>query len=547
MSPPSRCSRSRSSSCRRGCSVARTSRKSDMQAHTGASEARIDVVAAAKDAGITAVLCFFLLLPLIGFKTFQNIHNEVALQTRWPLLLTFVAIAGVGRLLYALAVALWRQHRTRLARTPSAATPSWLADIPRWAFPLVGAILLVLVDLFVDLGTRLRLTLIALVGATVVWLIHSLLPPAPRAGLGARFARWFAPFLIGFVLIYPAIALQVAGFGGAVKWIDNFGIQILIYVMLGFGLNIVVGLAGLLDLGYVAFYAVGAYSYALLAKEFGLSFWVLLPLAGILSAFWGILLGFPVLRLRGDYLAIVTLAFGEIIRLVLINWVSFTHGYAGISGIPRPTFFGIPFNANEDGFAATFGLEFSPLHRTIFLYYVILALALLTAFVTVRLRRLPVGRAWEALREDEIACRSLGINTTNTKLTAFAMGAMFGGCAGSFFAARKGFISPESFTFLESATILAIVVLGGMGSQIGVAIAAMVMIGGTEIMRDLDFLKLIFGNDLDPTQYRMLLFGFAMVLIMIWRPRGLISTRTPSAFYKERRTILGSFVKEGHG
>ena len=248
-------------------------------------------------------------------------------------------------------------------------------------------------------------------------------------------------------------------------------------------------MAGLLDLGYVAFYAVGAYSYALLAKTFGFSFWLLLPLAGILAAFWGVLLGFPVLRLRGDYLAIVTLAFGEIIRMVLVNWVPVTNGYAGISGIPRPTFFGIPFNANDDGFAATFGLEFTPVYRTIFLYYLILGLALLTAYVTVRLRRLPVGRAWEALREDEIACRALGINTTNVKLTAFAMGGMFAGFAGSFFAARQGFISPESFTFLESATILSIVVLGGMGSQIGVAVAAVAMIGGTEIMRELDFLK----------------------------------------------------------
>ena len=257
------------------------------------------------------------------------------------------------------------------------------------------------------------------------------------------------PFAIGFVIAYPLIVYFAVGFGGALKWIDNFGIQILIYVMLGWGLNIVVGLAGLLDLGYVAFYAVGAYSYALLAKTFGLSFWILLPLAGMLSSFWGILLGFPVLRLRGDYLAIVTLAFGEIIRLVLINWVALTNGYAGIIGIPRPTFFGIPFNADDDGFAAVFGLQFSPLYRIIFLYYVILALALLTCFVTVRLRRLPIGRAWEALREDEIACRSLGINTTNTKLTAFAMGAMFAGFAGSFFAAREAFISPESFTFIE--------------------------------------------------------------------------------------------------
>ena len=343
------------------------------------------------------------------------------------------------------------------------------------------------------------------------------------------------------------LALWLAGLGGAVKWVDNFGIQILIYVMLGFGLNIVVGLAGLLDLGYVAFYAVGAYSYALLSQTFGLSFFMLLPLAGILAAFWGIILGFPVLRLRGDYLAIVTLAFGEIMRLVLINWVPVTNGYAGITGIPRPTFFGIPFNASDEGFAAVFGLEFSPIYRTVFLYYIILALALLTAFVTIRLRRLPVGRAWEALREDEIACRSLGINTTSTKLTAFSIGAGFGGFAGAFFAARQGFISPESFTFMESATILAIVVLGGMGSQLGVAIAAIAMIGGTEALRELDVLKEVFGNGFDPTQYRMLVFGFAMVLIMVVRPRGLISTRQASVHLVERKAIAGSLVKEGHG
>jgi branched-chain amino acid transport system permease protein len=377
-------------------------------------------------------------------------------------------------------------------------------------------------------------------------------PRAPRAAPPARVdgraiaGTWFVPFAIGFVIVYPMIVLAVNGRAGAVTWIDNFGIQILIYVMLGWGLNIVVGLAGLLDLGYVAFYAVGAYSYALLAKTFGLSFWILLPLAGCLASFWGLLLGFPVLRLRGDYLAIVTLAFGEIIRMVLINFVALTNGYAGISSIPRPTFFGIPFNADDDGFAARFGLEFYPIYRTVFLYYLILALALLTAFVTVRLRRLPVGRAWEALREDEIACRSLGINTTNTKLTAFAIGAMFAGFAGSFFAARQGFISPESFTFLESATILAIVVLGGMGSQIGVAIAAIVMIGGTEILRQLDFLKSIFGQDFDPTQYRMLLFGLGMVLMMRWRPRGLITRRTPSVFLKERKSIAADFVKQGH-
>ena len=364
---------------------------------------------------------------------------------------------------------------------------------------------------------------------------------------GVPWAKILAPLGIGFLLVFPFVVLWGAGPGGALKWINNYGVQIMIYVMLGWGLNIVVGLAGLLDLGYVAFYAVGAYSYALLSTHYGLSFWICLPLAGILAAFWGIMLGFPVLRLRGDYLAIVTLAFGEIIRVVLINWTDFSNGYAGISSIPRVTFFGIPFTADDDGFAARFGLEFSPLHRTIFLFYLILALALFTNFVTLRLRKLPIGRAWEALREDEIACRSLGMNTTNTKLTAFALGAMFGGFAGSFFAVRQGFVSPESFTFLETAIILAVVVLGGMGSQIGVAIAATIMIGGTEILRELEWTKQIFGPDFDPALYRMLIFGFAMVVMMIWKPRGLISTRTPSAFLKERKQVSGSLVGEGHG
>ncbi|HVV60866.1 MAG TPA: high-affinity branched-chain amino acid ABC transporter permease LivM [Pseudolabrys sp.] len=454
---------------------------------SGAQSERVDLPRAVRDAAITALLAFALFLPLIGLQTISNIRNELALETRWPLLFSVVAIVGIGRLVFSVVIEPWIARRK--AR-PVRAAPSAIAT---------------------------------------------------------AFSKWFVPFAIGFVIVYPAIAIAGAGFRGSLKWIDNFGIQILIYVMLGFGLNIVVGLAGLLDLGYVAFYAVGAYSYALLAKEFGFTFWLLLPLAGILASFWGILLGFPVLRLRGDYLAIVTLAFGEIIRIVIVNWVDLTNGYAGIGGIPRPSFFGIPFTADDNGFAAVFHLEFSPIYRTIFLYYLILALALLTAWVTIRLRRLPVGRAWEALREDEIACRSLGINTTNTKLTAFAMGAMFAGFAGSFFAARQGFISPESFTFIESATIVAIVVLGGMGSQVGVAIAAIVMIGGTEIMRDLDFLKQIFGADFDPTKYRMLLFGFFMVLIMVWRPRGLIATRRPSVFLKERKAISADLVKEGHG
>jgi branched-chain amino acid transport system permease protein len=293
---------------------------------------------------------------------------------------------------------------------------------------------------------------------------------------------------------------------------------LLIYVMLGWGLNIVVGLAGLLDLGYVAFYAVGAYSYALLSQTFGLSFWVCLPFAGALAASFGIMLGFPVLRLRGDYLAIVTLGFGEIVRVILQNWQDVTGGPNGITGIQRPSFFGLPFLASVPGkttFHEFFNLPFSTDHRIYFLYYLILALALTTNLFTLRIRRLPIGRAWEALREDEIACRSPGIDPTKTKLSAFAIGAMFAGFAGSFFATRQGFISPESFSFIESAIILAIVVLGGMGSQVGIVLAAILLVGLPEWFRDLQL-------------YRMLAFGGAMVLIMLWRPRGLLSSREPT-------------------
>ncbi|MCP3401121.1 MULTISPECIES: high-affinity branched-chain amino acid ABC transporter permease LivM [unclassified Bradyrhizobium] len=355
---------------------------------------------------------------------------------------------------------------------------------------------------------------------------EKLVPPAVQSGI-SFVGRYLAPALLIFTLLVPVIFYDQ-------RYILDLAILVLTYVMLGWGLNVVVGLAGLLDLGYVAFYAVGAYSYALLATNFGWSFWVCLPLAGILAAFWGVLLGFPVLRLRGDYLAIVTLAFGEIIRLVIINWQELTGGPNGVSSIPRPSFFGIPLDNSDNGLAAKLGIEYSPTHRIVFLFYLILALALLTNWVTIRLRRLPIGRAWEALREDEVACRALGINTTTTKLTAFATGAMFGGFAGAFFATRQGFISPESFTFQESALVLAIVVLGGMGSQLGVALAALAMIGGFELFRSLE-------------TYRMLVFGMAMVLIMIWRPRGLIGHRAPTVYLTKAQAISSDLVKEGHG
>ena len=303
------------------------------------------------------------------------------------------------------------------------------------------------------------------------------------------------------------------------RYLMDIAIMMLTYIMLGWGLNIVIGLAGLLDLGYVAFYAVGAYSYALFAIHFGWSFWICLPIAGIFAAMFGVLLGFPVLRLRGDYLAIVTLAFGEMIRILLLNWYQLTKGPDGLTGIPRPSFFGLPFKSfpdeGEQTFHTFFGIEYDPMQRIIFLYYLILVLALITNLFTIKIRRLPIGRAWEALREDEIACKSLGVNPRNTKLTAFAIGAMFGGFAGSFFATRQAFISPESFTFIESAIIVAIVVLGGMGSQTGVVLATVFLIGLIEVFRDFE-------------SYRMIAFGGAMVLIMIFRPRGILATRRPT-------------------
>src|SRR6478735_3636363 len=314
---------------------------------------RFDFAAALKDSLKSAAIAFGLSIPIISFKTEQS-GGDIFLRPRWGLVAIFVAIIFGVRLL---------QHAFEATRAYRLATPD-----PHQATEAVHA--------------------------------------EPNAFQKA--SRFGIPLFLGIAITFPfLIYLIQGGLNESRYWVD-LGILILTYVMLGWGLNIVVGLAGLLDLGYVAFYAVGAYTYALLATTFGLSFWICLPLAGTLAAFWGILLGFPVLRLRGDYLAIVTLAFGEIIRLVLINWVDLTNGGAGISSIPRVSFFGLPFTDSDNGFAAFFGLEFNSMHRIVFLYYLILALALITNYVTMRLRKLPVGRAWEALREDEIACRSLG-------------------------------------------------------------------------------------------------------------------------------------------
>jgi branched-chain amino acid transport system permease protein len=286
----------------------------------------------------------------------------------------------------------------------------------------------------------------------------------------------------------------------------------LIYVLLGLGLNIVVGLAGLLVLGYVAFYAIGAYGLALGAQYLGLGFWSVLPLAGIVAALLGLIIGFPVLRMHGDYLAVVTLGFGEIIRLVLNNWIDFTGGPSGASA-PPITFFGLEFaREGAEGkipFHEFFHLTYNNNHRFIFTYLILFAVVCLTVLFVSRLKQMPMGRAWEALRENEIACRSLGINHVSVKLSAFMMAAMIGGIAGVFFATLQGFINPTSFTFFESALILAIVVMGGLGSTVGVIISALVLTILPEVLRGF-------------SDYRVLIFGVLMVLMMIWRPRGLL-------------------------
>ena len=412
---------------------------------------------ALKEAGLSAFVALMIALPLIGLQTIANPTGEgLALNFRPAYVAWAVGVVFFGRL--ALIVLRVRRQAKPVRKKTG---ESWIDYVARVA--------------------AVRSTPL-----TVIMLVFAVALP-------------FMPF--------------------SDRYVVDIATSVLIYVMLGWGLNIVVGLAGLLDLGYVAFYAVGAYSYALLATHLGLSFWICLPLAGLLSGLTGVILGFPVLRLRGDYLAIVTLGFGEIIRLILLNWYDLTNGPDGMSRIPRPTFLGLEFTRRPvegvPSFHQYFDLEYSGQHRVIFLYFLILGMAMITNIFTLRIRKLPVGRAWEALREDEVASRSLGINPTNTKLTAFGIGAMFGGFAGTFFATRQGFISPESFTFIESAIILAIVVLGGMGSQIGVVFAAFLLIVLPELTRELE-------------QFRMLVFGGAMVAIMIWRPSGLLAYRVPT-------------------
>jgi branched-chain amino acid transport system permease protein len=432
------------------------------------------VAQALKDAALAGVLAVGLFLPLVGFQTVTNMRNELVLETRWPLLAAVVATVIVGRLLYTL-----------------------------FLFPWIAA--------RVGRPASLRYRLDSSEDARrVTW------------------KTWATLFAAGFVAAYPALVMVIGGGQGALKWIDNFGIQILIYVMLGWGLNIVVGLAGLLDLGYVAFYAVGAYSYALLAKTFGLSFWILLPLAGIMAAFWGLLLGFPVLRLRGDYLAIVTLAFGEIVPIFIRNlggisisigpWpllqnANLTNGVQGLNPVGRPWIGGFEF-----------GFDPAPW------YYLILIIAVLVIFTNVRLQDSRLGRAWMALREDETAADCIGVDPVRTKLLAFAIGASFSGFAGAFYAAKLQAIFPELFRFNLSIMILCMVILGGMGSIRGVIIGGLlIQLFDRVVLAQTTVLAQNLGRTLSIEQlmtvdlglWRWFFFGLTMVVIMVFRPEGL--------------------------
>ncbi|WP_022666680.1 high-affinity branched-chain amino acid ABC transporter permease LivM [Desulfospira joergensenii] len=326
--------------------------------------------------------------------------------------------------------------------------------------------------------------------------------PLSRAATGMKSAGSTLPSWV-WILLILVLACIYPQFAG--RYGTDVAINVLLYICLGLGLNVVVGLAGMLDLGYIAFYGVGAYTYALLNTVYGLSFWVCLPFAGVFACIVGSLVGYPTLRMRGDYLAIVTLGFGEIIRIILNNWMELTNGPNGILGIDRVGFFRILF---EDGIS----FETMWVKKLQLFYYFALGLAVFTAVGVQRLNMSRVGRAWESIREDETAAELMGVNTFIYKLLAYATGAAFAGLAGAFFAARMKFVSPESFTFLESAMVLCMVVLGGMGSIPGIVLGVVALIALPEVFRELE-------------AYRMLVFGATMIIMMLFRPAGLIPAK----------------------
>ena len=318
---------------------------------------------------------------------------------------------------------------------------------------------------------------------------------------------WIAFFCV-CLLIYPLVTDRYA---------TDVAISVLLYICLGMGLNIVVGLAGMLDLGYIAFYGVGAYTYALLNVAYGLPFWLCLPLAGGFACLAGCIVGYPTLNMRGDYLAIVTMGFGEITRIVLNNWMSLTNGPNGILGI-KPIGILLPTFHNSLTF------EVFLLKKLKFFYYLVLILAALSMIAVTRLKNSRIGRAWESIREDETAAELMGVNTFRFKLLAYGVGAVFAGLAGAFFAARMRFVSPESFTFIESCMVLCMVVLGGMGSIPGIVLGVIALIALPEVFRQF-------------AMYRMLVFGASMIIIMLFKPDGLIPAK--------RMKIQSQYEKKG--
>jgi len=445
-----------------------------------------------KDAFITGLIAAILALPLAGVRTEDGI-NGLVFESRIGAVAVAAALVFVGRLCWGLA----REGKPA----------SLIASLGGFVALFLPFPTLFLKTAAVGIG------LVIGVRYAFVKLTQLSLKPSKLASFKSPLSLTSISYLlIAAAVIFPFTPL-------ASRYALDVSIMVMTYIMLASGLNITVGYAGLLDLGYAGFYALGAYTYALLALHTGIGFWSCLPIAGMIAAGTGLLLGAPVLRLRGDYFAVVTLGFGEIVRLVLINWTHLTGGPNGIADVPRPTLFGLEFTrtaiTGQTSFSEFFHIDFDPMQRVLFLYFVILLLALVVGWFSLRLRRLPLGRAWESFREDEIACASLGINRTWIKLAAYSLGALVAGLAGAFFAARQGFVSPESFTFTESATILAIVILGGIGHPLGIVLAAIFIIGLPELFRGFE-------------QYRMLAFGLGMVLIMVWRPGGMMATREPT-------------------
>lgn len=459
-----------------------------------------------KNAVIASILTAIILMPIVGMPLQREGINLVINYQIWKV--------GVG----CLAVFLFQMASPFFVRLPS---------VSRLTIIVVAVLSLILIvhPLYSDyaavatmwsLAWRVGLVVFCAVAIPLLIRLNERIASSRSESRPALTSNpWVVAAVIVVAVVWPFMADRSA---------LNVSTLVLIYIVLGLGLNIVVGFAGLLDLGYVGFYAIGAYTYALLFKFCGLGFWEALPVAGLITAIFGFILGFPVLRLRGDYLAIVTLGFGEIIRLLLLNLNQWTGGPDGISNIPKPSIFGLEMSrrASDGGqtfhqfVSSTLGIDwsFNTMHVMIFMYLIGLLMALVTLWVSNRLIRMPIGRAWEALREDEIACRSLGLNPTNIKLSAFTLGAMFAGFAGALFAAMQSNVTPKSFEFMESALILAIVVLGGMGSQLGVILAAILITALPEIARDF-------------AEYRMLVFGLIMVLMMRWRPQGLLPMKRP--------------------